>query len=325
MFLAGDIGGTKTLLAFFTLEKGSYETIKKKTFRSKDYGSLEEILDEFLQESSEKIKGACFGIAGPVVGGITKTPNLPWTVSEENLQNTLKTNKVFLINDLLANAYGIKTLSEKDFFVLNSGVEAPKGNQALVSAGTGLGQAGLIFSGNQRLPFASEGGHSSFAPKAEEEIALLRFLQKKYQGHVSIERVLSGMGLENIYQYLVEVENMPSINTESVPVKNLPALISQHAIQEGNKTCEKALDMFVSLYGAEAGDVALKFLATGGVFLGGGIAPKIMSFLKKPMFLASFCDKGRLRPLLEKVPVKIIANEETALRGAAYFVKNQPL
>jgi len=323
MFLAGDIGGTKTLLAFFTLEKGSYETIKKKTFRSKDYNSLEEILEEFLKDSQEKIKGACFGIAGPVVEGITKTPNLPWLVSEVVLGQKLKTNKVFLINDLLANAYGIKTLSEKDFFVVNAGKENLKGNQALVSAGTGLGEAGFVTVGHQKIPFASEGGHCSFAPKNEEEIALYRYLQKKHQGHVSVERLLSGAGLENIYHFLIEEVKMKEISQEKLTDKALPATISRLAETKESPTCEKALEIFIKIYGAEAGDVALKFLATGGVFLGGGIAPKILSFLKTPAFLKAFSDKGRLKPLLDTIPIKVILNEETALRGAAYFVKNQ--
>lgn len=322
MFLAGDIGGTKTLLAFFTLEKGSYETIKKKTFRSKDYNSLEEILEEFLKETHDKIKGACFGIAGPVVLGMTKTPNLPWTVSEETLRQKLKINKVYLINDLLANAYGIKTLSEKDYFVLNPGEENPRGNQALVSAGTGLGEAGFIVVGNQKIPFASEGGHCSFAAKSDEEISLYQFLQKKYRGHVSVERLLSGSGLENIYHFLTESLQMETIPKERLLEKSLPALISSLAENQESATCIKALEMFVHIYGAEAGDVALKFLATGGLFLGGGIAPKILSFLKKPLFLKSFTDKGRLKTLLEKIPIKVIMNEETALRGAAYYVKN---
>jgi glucokinase len=322
MFLAGDIGGTKTLLAFFTVEKGSYETIKKKTYRSKDYNSLEEILEEFLKDSQEKIKGACFGIAGPVVEGITKTPNLPWIVSELALGQKLKTNKVILINDLLANAHGIKTLSEKDFFVVNPGKENLKGNQALVSAGTGLGEAGFVTVGHQKIPFASEGGHCSFAPKNEEEIALYRYLQKKYQGHVSVERLLSGAGLENIYHFLVEEQKMPEISQEKLKEKTLPANISRLAETKESPTCEKALEIFIKIYGAEAGDVALKFLATGGVFLGGGIAPKILGFLKTPAFLKAFSDKGRLRSLLETIPIKVILNEETALRGAAYFVKN---
>ena len=323
MFLAGDIGGTKTLLAFFTLEKGSYETIKKKTFRSKDYSSLEEILEEFLQETQDKIKGACFGIAGPVVAGATKTPNLPWIVSEEDLKLRLKANKVYLINDLLANAYGIKTLSDKDFFVINQGEDNPRGNQALVSAGTGLGEAGFIALGNQKIPFASEGGHCSFAPKNQEEYSLYHFLQKKYQGHVSIERVLSGAGLENIYNFLIESMKMEPISKENLSAKSLPALISSLAQTQESATCVKALEMFIEIYGAEAGDVALKFLATGGVFLGGGIAPKILSFLQRPSFLKAFSEKGRLKSLLEKIPIKVILNEETALRGAAYYVKNQ--
>ena len=322
MFLAGDIGGTKTLLAFVNLDKGSYETIKKKTFRSQNYNSLEEILEEFLQDHAEKIRGACFGIAGPVIAQETKTPNLPWVVKVKSLQEKLKINKVFLINDLLANAYGIKTLSEKDFFLVHPGEENLKGNQALISAGTGLGEAGFITLGHQRIPFSSEGGHSSFASRNEEQMDLYKFLKKKYQGHVSIERLLSGSGLENIYNFLIQEKGFAPIPEKLLIDNPLPATISQLAQTQQNTTCVKVLEIFTEIYGAESGDVALKFLATGGIYLGGGIAPKILSFIKTPRFFQAFSDKGRLKPLLEKIPIRVILNEETALRGAAYFIKN---
>lgn len=321
MLLAGDIGGTKTILALYSEDKQDFAPFAKETYKSKEFHSLEQVLEKFLLDRKEKITKACFGVAGPVIEGLSKTPNLPWIIGEESLKKCLKTQKVHLINDLLANAYGIKTLSSHDFFVLNKGEEDERGNQGLISAGTGLGEAGIISIEGERVPFASEGGHCSFSPKNDLDLEFLYYLRKKYSGHVSIERVLSGQGLENIYSFLIEEKQMAPLQTLE-NAKSLPAAISEAAKLKENEAAMMTLDLFVRHYGAEAGDVALKFLATGGIFLGGGIAPKILPFLQKTSFLESFCDKGRLQGVLEKIPIKVILNHETALRGAGFFVKN---
>lgn len=321
MYLAADIGGTKTHLALYEQKKEAYIPIKQKKFPSGDYSSLEKILQEFLS-SSEKIEKACFGVAGPVHQEKCETPNLAWFIDSNSLKKELKTQKVVLINDLVANAYGIKTLSEKDFFILNQGENFLKGNQTIVSAGTGLGEVGLFFDGKTHKPFASEGGHCDFSIRNKEECDLFFYLQKKYGEHISLERVLSGPGLENIYQYLVETYSHTQSPIEKTKEKSLAQIISEKALTKTCSLCEKALDLFISFYGAEAGNSVLKFYALGGVFLGGGIAPKILDKLKTPLFMQFFTNKGRLKPLLSNIPVKVILNEETALLGSAYYAKH---
>lgn len=321
MYLAADIGGTKTHLALYEQENEGYIPIKQKKFPSGQYSSLEKILQEFLSPS-EKIEKACFGVAGPIHEEKCETPNLAWLIDSNSLKKELKTQKVVLINDLVANAYGIKTLSEKDFFVLNQGKSSLKGNQTIVSAGTGLGEVGLFFDGESHRPFASEGGHCDFFVRNKEECDLFFYLQKKYGEHISIERVLSGPGLENIYQYLVETHLHTQSPLEKTKEKSLAQIISEKALTKECALCEKALDFFVSFYGAEAGNSVLKFYALGGLFLGGGIAPKILDKLKKPLFMQTFTSKGRLKSLLSSIPVKVILNEETALLGSAYYAKH---
>lgn len=310
MFLAGDIGGTKTHLAFF--ENEIKTPTKTQKYVSKDFSSLSEIVKEFTKET-QTVEKAAFGIAGPVSEGVCKTTNLPWTIDSKDLAKELKTDKVALLNDLEANAWGIKVLSEEDFYVLNQGKENPKNNQALVSAGTGLGEAGLYFDGKLHRPFACEGGHCDFSPRNEREIELFRYLNKQF-GHVSYERILSGPGLENVYQFL--------LNEKELDKKKLEAKkISEKALEETCPICEEALDLFISIYGSEAGNAALKFFALGGVFIGGGIAPKLIDRLKDKDFMTSFVNKGRFESLLKDIPVKVILNPLTALFGAGYFAK----
>ncbi len=321
MYLAADIGGTKTHLSLYEQENEKFIPIKEKKFPSGHYFSLEKILQEFLSPS-EKIEKACFGVAGPVHEEKCETPNLAWLIDSNSLKKELKTQKVVLINDLVANAYGIKTLSEKDFFVLNPGKSFLKNNQTIVSAGTGRGGVGLFFDGKTHKPFASEGGHCDFFVRNKEESDLFFYLQKKYGAHISVERVLSGPGLENIYLYLVEAHLYTQSPLEKTKEKSLAQIISEKALSKECSLCEKALDFFVSFYGAEAGNSVLKFYALGGVFLGGGIAPKILDKLKTPLFMQSFINKGRMKSLLSNVPVKVILNEETALLGSAYYAKH---
>jgi glucokinase len=304
MILAGDIGATKTVLALFDKTK----CVKEERYESKQYAGLEPILKLFLKE---KVEAACFGVAGPVIAGRCKTTNLPWIVEEAELKKQLKTDKVQLINDLEANGWGIGVLSSSELLVLNRGDPSVKGNGALISAGTGLGQAGLYWDGQRHHPFASEGGHTDFAPRDELEVELLRHLQHKF-GHVSYERVVSGPGLQELYQFLIDR------GLEQSELKQVePHAIIEKAMEAESKTCSRALRGFISLYGSEAGNLALKFMARGGLYLGGGIAPTIVSALQEGGFLQAFIAKGRFKPLLSSIPIKVILNDKTALLGAA--------
>lgn len=305
MDLAGDIGGTKTHLALYD-ENGT--CTREKKFPSQDYPDLETIVKEF---EAKDVKRACFGIAGPVKNGVCKATNLPWVVDV----NTLPFPKCALINDLVANAYGIRELKEDEIHVLNAGDKNAVGNQALISAGTGLGEAGLFFNGKTHIPFSSEGGHCDFAPRNDEEIDLLRYLIKKF-GHASYERILSGPGLYNVYTYLVEAKGMPDTGAKT------PQDVSERGMLTSDPTCHKALEFFVALYGAEAGNTALKVMALGGVFVGGGIAPKILEFIEKHHFMSAFTEKGRFKSLMESIPVKIVLNANTALLGAKHYAQN---
>ncbi len=300
MYLSGDIGGTKTHLACY--EESSNECIKNQIFLSRDYSDLSVIIKEFFP-SSNKIDVACFGIAGPINNGVCNATNLPWVIDAAMMSKNLGIAQVFLINDLEANAYGLKTLSTDEIFILNEGCPNAKGNRVLISAGTGLGEAGLFFDGKEHLPFVSEGGHVDFAPRNEEDVKLLYFLQKKF-GHVSYERVLSGPGLSNIYEYLSHGKKME------------PKEITKHALNGTLLNARKALEWFVSFYGSECANSALKFMALGGVYLGGGIAPKILSEIKKGGFMKAFRSKGRFESLLSTIPIRIVLNEDTALLGA---------
>jgi glucokinase len=322
MYLAGDVGGTKSLLALYREDENNFVPIKKERFVSKDFSSLEEILSIFLKDCEQSIKSATIAIAGPMVAGVIKTPNLPWIVEEKKIKSFLGIERVFIINDLLANAYGVQTISSEDFFSINKGIEDPTGNRALISAGTGLGEAGFIYKEKNLTPFPSEGGHCTLSSETELEFEIFRFLKKSLNlSHVSIERVLSGKGLENLYHFFVQEKKMERISADILKEKPLAVAITTEGLKKRNKAASEAIFQFLSYYGSEAGDLALKFLATGGVYIGGGIAPKMLDAFKTDLFFRSFCEKGRLKEVLEKIPIKVILNEETALRGAAFFSK----
>ncbi len=312
MFLAGDIGGTKTHLALY--EKLEKKPIKEETYPSKEFKSLEEVVVNFL--SDETVNKACFGIAGPVQNGVCKTTNLPWSIESKNLEKALKIEKVKLLNDLEANAWGIRVLTPEDFLVINSGQEVKNNNKALISAGTGLGEAGLFFDGRSYVPFACEGGHCDFSPRSEEDLLLWKELTKHF-GHVSFERVLSGPGFLNIYRFVAKQNGKVLKEDLLQDVRE----ITKRALNKDCPICEKTLDWFVGLYGSEAGNLALKFLSLSGVYIGGGIAPKIQEKLKDGDFFENFKKKGRFESLLEKIPVKVILNPNTALFGAAYYAE----
>ena len=319
MILAGDIGGTSSRLAYF-------EVIDKKLVRtcmgiypSRQYRDLAEILQLYIHQYPASISYVCLGLAAPIRQGMAKTPNLPWYVDISDLERKTGLKKITLINDLEANAWGVGGLDAVDFCVLNKGDEAAKGNQAVISAGTGLGEAGLYWDGTSHHPFACEGGHADFAPCDKLQSELMLYLGGNRDEHVSYERVVSGPGLKAIYEFLRDTgrgseqpEMAEKINSEAAS-----AIISEAAMKRTCPLCEQALDLFVSIYGAEAGNVALKFMATGGVYLGGGIAPKIISALQQPSFMRAFTSKGRMQTLLENMPVRVILNPDTALLGSA--------
>lgn len=317
LVLAGDIGGTSTRLAYFDTAGGKLTLLAQGRFPSREAGGLEEIVGRFAQEHGLKAERACFGIAGPVRHGRVRTPNLPWSVAADELARLLGLAEVQLINDLVANTFGIDLLGPEDFAELNQGTVDSTGTIAVVSAGTGLGETLAYWDGSAHTPLPSEGGHADFAPRNELEAELLLFLRDEY-GRVSTERVVSGPGLRNIYRFLHDARHQPETPAvrEEMHRDDPAAVITKAALAGTCPLCEQVLDLFVSLYGAEAGNVALRTLATGGVYLGGGIAPKIIERLKKPGFMMAFTTKGRLSPLLEAIPVRVILNERTALLGA---------
>jgi glucokinase len=318
MILAGDIGGTHARLALFQANNGHLKLVSETAFLSRDFPGLEAIVSAFLDREPRGVDAACFGIAGPVRNGRAEVSNLPWIVESSRLANELKVGTTFLINDLEASAWGIGLLERKDLLTLNEGTSTANGNQAVIAAGTGLGQAGMYWDGRQHHVFACEGGHTDFGPRSEIEVELLKYLMSKY-GRVSYERVLSGPGLLNIYQFLRDTGRAeePDWLAKAMTVGDPAATISKAALEGKSAICEKALDIFVGIYGAEAGNLALKVLATGGIYVSGGIAPKILPKLKDGNFREAFLDKGRMRPLLESTPVRVIVNENTGLLGAA--------
>jgi len=319
--LAGDIGGTKTNLALFSVHGEKLRSESFRSFLSKRYSGLEPVLQEFLAVDKHSIDSACFGIAGPVVDGKVKTPNLPWMVDSNGLSHSLKLDSVGLLNDLEATAYGIFTLENEEFHTLNEGIMRHSGNKALIAAGTGLGQAILYDDGCHFRPLASEGGHGDFAPRNDLEIELLRYLIGRFR-HVSYERVLSGPGLFNIYRFFKENRGLeePKWLTERLSTGDDPnAVITKAALANEAEICVKTLELFVSLYGAEAGNLALRAKSVRGLYVGGGIAPKILDKLKDGTFMRSFVDKGRYADLLAAIPVQVVLNDQAALRGAAYY------
>lgn len=317
MVLAGDVGGTKTRVGLFRVTRRHFRRIFEKTFPSRDYLGLEEILRDFMKEQKE-IGAACFGVAGPVIEGKVIATNLPWRLDRQSLRKNLSLEKVELINDLVGNAYGIAVLKKNDFEVLNPG-KIIDGNAALLAAGTGLGQAILFWNGSRHLPSPSEGGHVEFGPRNDLEMGLFRYLSGRF-GHVSYERVLSGTGLLHIYQFLRDSERFgdePEWLFKKMAQEDPALVISETARLKKNRICMAALDLFSSIYGAAAGNLALQVMAVGGIYIGGGIAPKIVSKLKDGTFMKAFKDKGRLSEFVAHIPVRVIMNEGTALLGAA--------
>jgi glucokinase len=321
MILSGEIGATRTRLAAFETEGNSLQRVVEKVYMSQEHSGLSGIITDFIRTEGIPVQSACFGVAGPVRRGRSKISNLPWTIDARELAKQLKLNTVGLINDLEAYAYGIDALDSKDFVTLNEGSEDEEGNRAVISARTGLGIAGLYWDGFRHHPFACEGGHADFAPRNSFEMQLLAYLQNKY-GRVSCERILSGPGIKNIYDFLRDANQLDEpqwLRAQMAAAPDPPALISQLALEGKAAICDQTLSLFVSIYGAETGNCALNFLSTGGIFLGGSIAAKIVPKMKEPIFMQSFLDKGRMEPLLKEMPVKIVLNDDSGIIGAARY------
>ena len=311
-------------LAFFELAGEQLTQRVAGTYPSRQHESLEVIVREFLSTHQLKADYAGFGIAGPVKNGRAQLTNLPWVVDVRELTRALGLKDAWLINDLEANAYGIAGLSPKDFVTLNEGDGGAKGNAAIISAGTGLGEAGLFWDGQRHLPLASEGGHGDFAPRTDLDVELFRHLRAQF-GRVSWERVLSGPGSFNIYKFLRDTGRgkEPAWLTEEMKTNDPPFVITRAGLEGKCELCVQALDLFVTYYGAEASNLALKLMATGGVYVGGGIAPKIIEKLKDGNFMKAFCAAGRMSELMEAIPVQVILNDKTALIGAARLAAAQ--
>lgn len=320
MILAGDVGGTKTVIGLFEQAGDRLLAGREETFPSRDHGSLEAILDRFLGGGSRPaLRSACFGVAGPVIEGKSKTTNLPWELDELTLEKALQVPRVKLLNDLEAAAYGMLHLDPADLCLLQPGLKR-QGNIAVIAAGTGLGQAILYWDGERHHPIASEGGHANFAPQTDLEVDVLNYLRKEY-GHVSCERLLSGPGLFNLYRFLRDsgYATEPDWLRQRIAQGDPGTVISQIGLAGEHPLCTRALDLFCSMYGAEAGNLALKAFAVGGVYVGGGIAPKILSRLQDGAFIHAFTDKGRLSDLMRSIEVKVALNPRAPLIGAAHY------
>lgn len=326
MILAGDIGGTKTILAFYEYENGILVCKKETQFISAKYTNFLDIIHEFLLSCNEiKIEALCLGIAGPIINGVCRTTNLPWLIDSKELQKEFQTSHVYLLNDLEATAYGMLYLKEDEFMDLNPKAQRAEANRAVIAAGTGLGEAMLFYDGKNYHPIGSEGGHCDFAPLDSLQDELLVWMRKRYSLHVSLERLISGVGISTIYEFLKEKkfadECVTLLNLKEGEDKN--ASISESALKEKDPLCLETMRIFVEIYGAEAGNLALKSLSLGGVYIGGGIAPKILPFLLDGRFLNAFVQKGRFKEMLQNIQVKVSLNPKTALLGAAHYCKDK--
>ena len=320
MILAGDIGGTNARLALFDEANGALTMRTHTGYRTHEFPSLQEIVRVFLAANPGKINAACLGVAGPVMKNRVTATNLAWEVDGAILSQTLHLPPVMLLNDLVAYAYGALAMPRSEIIILQAGAPI-EGNRALIAAGTGLGVAGLLWSDGKHLPVPTEGGHADFAPIDDLGIDLYRYLRGKF-GRVSFERVLSGPGLQSIFEFLRDsgrAAEPPALAEELAATADVPATISMYGMSAKYPICEQAIEIFSCYYGACAGNVALNFIATGGLYVGGGIAIKTLSNLQlQSTFLRSFTMKGRLSPVVRAIPVMLINNEHAGLIGAAH-------
>lgn len=320
MILAGDIGGTKSLLGFYEPEGDPRRPAEERNLPSRNYAGLPDLLKDFLKTAKGKATRACLAVPGPVVERRSSTPNLPWPAVDARELSEVISAEVVLLNDLEATGYGIATLRDDELGCLSEGKPTAAGNAALIAPGTGLGECILFWDGMMHRPSASEGGHATFAPRNEIEIGLLRYLLRQFE-HVSNDRIISGQGLVSIYEYLRDSGSAEPawLREELAKADDPAAAISRVALEGRSELCVRALDLWTAAFGAEAGNLALKALATFGVYLGGGIAPKILPKLSDGTFLTAFRAKGRLSPLVEAMPVRVILNDKAALFGAARY------
>jgi glucokinase len=320
LILAGDVGGTKTHLGLFKHSAGTLKPVREHRYATADFASLEAVCADFLGAGAA-VNAVCMGVPGPVIDGTAHASNIAWQLSSASLSRSLKNVPVRLINDLTATAYGMVHLTPAEFTVLHRAENPPQhANIAVVAAGTGLGEASLVWEGDKYYAVASEGGHSDFGPRGEEQIELLRFIAAEF-GHASYERVLSGPGLWNIYRFLRRESHTdePSWLTAEIAKGDHAAAVSEAAIAGRDPVCVHALSMFCDIYGSEAANLALKVLALGGVYLGGGIAPKILPMLTSGAFVKGFLAKGRLNEILRRIEVRVSLNPAAGLLGAAHY------
>jgi glucokinase len=317
--LAGDIGGTKTNLGLFVPGAKRPEPVDMNSYSSPAASSLQDLVEQFVEKNPGKIAAACFGVAGPVIEGASKTTNLPWHVSEQDFKERFGWKKVRLINDLTATAYAIELLHEDEIVELNPNATKVNGNIGVVAPGTGLGVSLIVVVGKKLYPMPSEGGHADFAPTDDEQVDLWKHLKRKF-GHVSVERVISGPGLADIYFWLRDraESTEPHWLAERLKAEDPPMVISEAALDKKEPLCTKTLDLFVSILGGYAGNLALTGMTTGGIYLGGGISPKILPKLNESGFMTAFTSKGRFQALLSQMPVRVILNDKAALLGAAW-------
>jgi glucokinase len=318
-YLAGDIGGTKTVLALFSPEQGPHQSLSEETYPSSEYASLEAIVRAFLRDQHGAINGASIGVSGPVIGGRSSITNLPWVIDSEVLSREIGGAPVDLLNDLQAIAYGIPHLRPADLATLIPGEPQEQGTIGVIAPGTGLGEGFLVRVGDRYQPYPSEGGHASFGPETPLELELLNYLLPLF-GHVSFERVCSGIGVINLYTFLRDSKRLPEPDWLSAALSaasDPTPIIGQAALEGRAEICIKTVELFVSILGSEAGNLALKVLATGGIYLGGGIPPRILSFLQGENFRQAFVNKGRFAEMLNRVPVYVILHKKAGLFGAA--------
>jgi len=318
--LAGDVGGTNTRLAVFNVSDQQTHALVKTSYPSQQYASLNDILAVFSETHQQPLQAACLGVAGPVHRQTARITNLPWQLDATEIATQLELDRVSLLNDMEATAWGLHTLQDTDLLTLQPGITQASGNAAIIAAGTGLGEAGLYFDGHQHHPFACEGGHADFSPQTELDMTLLRHLLKQHD-HVSWERIVSGDGLVSIHECLCQLRQRkaPDWLQQAMREGDAAAAISAAAQQGHDAICTESLGLFLHLYGVEAGNLALKLMATGGLYIAGGIAPKILEQLQDGTFIKAFRAKGRMRALLERIPVRVVLNDDTALQGAAVF------
>lgn len=319
MILAGDVGGTKTNLALFRATGEGLAREGLRSYRSREHAGLEEILGKFLAGGAV-VETVCIGVAGPVVAGKSRVTNLPWEVDRESVRRACGARRGFLVNDLQATAYSVPFLPAESLATLQEGEGDPEGTIAVLAAGTGLGVSFLVWDGRGYVPVASEGGHADFPARDRREERLLAFLSAEV-GRVSVERAVSGPGLHAIYRFLRDSERMeeePRV-AERMAREDPSRVISEEGLSGGSAVCREALQLFASLYGAAAGNLALQVLATGGVYLGGGIAPAILPVLSSGEFVEAFTAKGRFREFLSRLPVRVILDDKAALLGAARY------